>query len=164
MNEPEQESLPFDNDAVTAVTRENFTEQMARFSALTGEKRRLESELRKVQAALDALEQPLLDEMSEQGMQSMRIGGYNLHIRGQLWAGVVQVEQPDGTFAADKELTCDALVEAGQGHFVERGFNVNSVSSYIRDLPQDDRGMPILPPELDGKIRVYQRFALRAMK
>lgn len=150
------------------VTAANFTHQLARFVLLAQIERKLKSDLETVTAAKERLDEPLREQMAELGMQNTRINGLTVYVNRQLWAGAAKVEvvQPDGSVAivSDRQTTCDALIESGQAQFVEPGFNTNTVSAWIRELPQDDQGMPILPPELVGRISVTERYQLRTRK
>lgn len=140
--------------------------QMGRYAEHIIRKRELEAELRLIEATLETLEEPLLERMATNGMQSMRVKGITLYILPQIWAGAVmrEVTLGDGTTAmvGNKQETCDALIAIGQAQFVEPNFNVQTVSAYVREFPRDDKGMPILPPELAGHIRVTQKFKLGA--
>lgn len=155
-------------DNPNKVTATNFVAQMARYASFVKQKRELDTQLKLIQATLDALEEPLLEQMAENGMQSMRVAGMTLYILPQLWAGAVmrEVTLPDGTIAVvgNKQETCDALIEVGQAQFVEPSFNVQTVSAWVREFPKDDTGMPILPPEVAGHINVRQVFRLAARK
>ena len=157
-----------DTTSPNTVTEANFMSQMSRYVALSLERRALEAKLKLVEADLGALDEPLRMQMAEHGVSNMRAGGLTVYINRQLWAGGAKVEvtQPDGTVAVvnDRQITCDALIAAGQGQFVEPSFNVNTVSAWVRELPQDDNGAPILPPELVGKISVAERYQLRTRK
>ena len=164
-----EEPLPFegqDDTASAKVKKMTFQEKLARFSELAREERELEKKLKKVEAEMAALEEPLKDQFSDLGMSNARVGGLTIYLHTQLWAGAAKREivNADGTVSVvgDAETTCEALIEAGLAEFVKPNFNVNTLSAWVRELPEDQAtGLPILPPELEGKISITKKYSLR---
>ena len=145
-----------------------FQERLQAFVSLSNEKRDLEARLKRTVASLDDLESTLLSEMGNLGMSNARMDGLTVYIHRQLWARAAQHEEttPDGNvvLVSDPIETCNALVEAGLGDFVHPAFNTNTVSAWVRELPRDLDGQPILPPELQGRITVREDFSLRTRR
>lgn len=152
-----------------AYTVPNFKNKLALFVELDQRRRELDRNLKETTARLDALEEPLREEMSELGMANTRVNGLTVYIHRQLWASAAkrEVTLPDGTteMVGDNEAACDALIAAGHAEFVHPAFNTNTVSAWVRELPEDEEtGMPILPPEVQGKLSVTARYSLRTRK
>ena len=128
---------------------------------LTQRKRQLDAELRELAKELEALggeNGKLLDDFFELGASSVKIKGGTVYINSQLWAGA---KQDDITGESDYEATCAAMVAAGLGDFVQKRFNAQTVSAWLREQPLDDEMNPILPPELVGNIKVARVTQLR---
>lgn len=149
--------------------RLTFQEKLARFVFLEQERRDLEAKLKTNAAEAGLLEEPLLEQFSELGMSNARVSGLTVYIHSQLWAGAAkkEVELADGTteIVGDAETTCQALIEAGLGEFVKPGFNVMTVSAWARELPvNEETGLPVLPPEMVGRITLTRKFSLRTRR
>lgn len=124
-------------------------------------RRALDKESIKLGKELEEMQRELLEQFSQDSVQNVKLDGLaTVFIRSQLWAGAWQ----DDEGIADKQLTCDALKEAGLGVFVSEGFNTNTVSSWLREQSTDELGDPILPPELVDKLRVTRDFKLVVLK
>lgn len=123
--------------------------------------RELESEAEALKRECRELMPELLEQFTEDGVQNVRIDGVGtVFIAGQIWAGAYKDENGE----TDYDRTCDALERAGLGMMVKRQFNTNTLSAYVRELPRDAIGSPIIPPELDGEITVSEVFDLRVNK
>lgn len=135
------------------------------YAELTLEKRRLEAEANELSKQCAELEEQLLEQFSEDGVQNLKLDGIGtLYISSKLWAGAAKVEDEQGNEISDKQVTCDALKAAGLGVFVSEGFNVQTLSAWLREQPTDELGDPILPEELVGKMSVTRRFNLGVRK
>ena len=141
-------------------TTSTYSARLARFVDATLRKRALEAELRELQKELDELggeNGKLLDDFFELGASSVKTKGGTVYINSQLWAGAAIGD--DG--GSDYDRTCAALVAAGLGDFVQKRFNAQTVSAWLREQPLDDEMNPILPPELVGNIKVARVTQLR---
>lgn len=136
-------------------------DKLARFVELQKEKRELDDALKNVKRQLDELEPLLLEQMTEEGIQSVKVNGLTLYLKRQLWAGAA-----DGNYDA----ACDALIAEGLAEFVQRRFNTNTVSAYVRELEKAfaDNGGSFeefrLPGALDGAISVAEKFTIGSRK
>jgi hypothetical protein len=147
----------------------SFQQELAEFTALDKKRREIELELKEIAAKQDLLEEKLKDRFTQVGVQHVRIDGLTVYLQRQIWAGAVKrtIVLPDGTQdeVGDPQTTCDALIAAGHAEFVKQGFNVQTVSAWVRELPIDEEtGDPILPPELVGKINITNVWRVRTRK
>lgn len=134
-------------------------ELVHRYVELVKRKREIEAELRAVKTELGEgdggpgrVEKAALDWMVENGMQSVRVDGMTLYVNRQLWAGPT-----DGDYHA----ACEALKSAGLGDLVQERFNVQTLSSWVRERDKD--GEP-LPAAFAGRIEVAEVFRLGARR
>lgn len=131
-----------------------------RYTTLIRRKRELEVELNQVRDALGEteesgpgeLEKRVLEHLSEQGIQSMRVDGFTVYLHHTLWAGAA-----DG----DWDRACAALRAAGLGQFVAERFNIMTLSSWVRERAAASEP---LPEPFEGAIAVREVFRARARK
>lgn len=128
-------------------------DNLKEFISLRGAKSELEAELKLIKKKISALESKLLDDFDNDGVHSMKIentAGRNVtvYINRQLWAS------PEDGY----EKACSALRAAGLDEYVHERFNVNSLSSYVRELDEEEAP---LPEEFEGAISVTEKYSLR---
>lgn len=123
------------------------------------ERKRLEKELEAVKGELADLEPALLEDLASAGEDKLTVNlpdgrKATLYIHRQLWA--TSPRDDDGN--VDYDAACAALEAAGLTQFVQRRFNTNTLSSYVRELARTQRdngeldpgGDPVrLPAELE---------------
>lgn len=134
------------------------TDKLARFAELSARKRELQEELKQTNTELGVLEEQLLPQFENAGVQNMRINGMTVFIHRQIWAGA-----EDG----DTERAVDALKAAGLTDYVAEKFNTNSLSAWVREqvaVADTEDLYDALPPEFRGSISVAERFQLRARR
>ena len=107
-------------------------------------------------ARMAELAPPLLDHFQKNEMQNMRISGRLVHIWHQLRAYA-------------EEGQADALVKSmkrreDMKYMVKLGYNAMSLWAWVRELPKDKHGEPLIPRVLKGKIRVQHVYELRVKK
>lgn len=124
-----------------------------RYVELRRRQSELESEASGVKEEADQIEQRLLEDFAEQGVDRMSVNGHTVYLHRQLWARV-----PEGVTRAE---VVEALEEAGLGHFVRRQYNTQTVSAWLRDLEREEEE---LPPELYGMIEGSERYSLRVRR
>lgn len=149
-------------DSLNNEQAANFDIKAAqRFAELETRKKELEAELNEVKKELDEIGGEngyLLDQMIQAGVEKLNVNGRTLYIHRQLWAGAV-----DG----DYDAACDGLEEAGLGDYVQRRFNVHSLSAYFRErYNEDDVIEPeeIIPEPLKGKVSLIEKVKIRSRK
>jgi len=128
------------------------TDELKRFVALEERRRKLEAEIDTVKAEAAELEELLLPQFEQSGMERVAIDGRTVYVERKLWA-----KAKDG----DKASVCKALKRCRLGDYVEETFNTNSLSAYVREL--DREGRP-LPPSLREVLEVSEVFKLRTRR
>ena len=97
------------------------------------------------------LEQQLLDDFQQNGIQSIRANGATVYLERKLWA------RPN----APRDKVAAALRDAGLDEYVKEDFNTNSISAYAREL--DETGEE-LPPELQEVLTVNEVFKVKTRR
>jgi hypothetical protein len=114
----------------------------------------LEAQLKIVKGDKAKIEESLLDQFAEDGVQNIKTSdGKTVYVLRQLWAS-----KDEGV--SDEEAT-EALEEAGLDEYVRTTFNASQLSSWVRE--QDKLEEP-LPKSFEGVIRVAEKFSLRVTK
>ena len=120
-----------------------------RFEAATAEVKSLEEQM-------DALKEPLLKQLQETGVQNVKAGGRTVYLHRQVWAGLGE--------GVSKEQVIEALEAAGMEDYVYKTFNSQTISAYVRDQKEGPDGLPVLPPELAGKLVAKEVYEIRVRK
>lgn len=94
----------------------------------------LEAELKKEKAAAAALEEPLIEALAEDGVDSMRVDGVTTYMHTQYWAS-----KRDGV---ETEQVVDALRASGYGDLVAENYNSQTLSAVVRELIEQDEPLP----------------------
>ena len=120
------------------------------FKKLAERKRELEASLREVKKQMAAEQEPLLDELAESGLRSAKLeDGSTIYIHRSVFVGAKDT---------DYDRACDAFADAGMGEFVQRRFNVNTVSAWYREATADGES---IPSALEDVLDVNERVSLR---
>lgn len=136
------------------------TTTLDQFVDLKARKADLERELRAVKEDLAPLEAALLEEFAAEGVAGKRhaSSGKLVSISRKVWARAA---------GGDKDAAADALVDAGLGDYVQRGFNTNSLSAYFREQLREktEQGEHValedlLPEPLRGRVELTEDQAL----
>ena len=145
-------------------------DRLREFVAMNTHVKALDEELTCAKASLEELKQGILDRFAEAGVGSVRIDGKTVYTHRQLWAGRADAVGPNGRPILDEkgrpmkvgdEEFIPAIRDAGLGHFVKETVNTQTLSAWARELDEDEGGMPVLPPELVGKVSVTEKFDVR---
>lgn len=133
-----------------------------RFIALVGKKRRHEEQAEELAGQIAELESKLMASFVERGVDRVTMDGQTVWIDRKLWAGAEN---------GDSQATCAALAEAGLGDFVKPGFNVQQLSSWVRELEKaagrklpQDQVKDLLPEPLRPFVRITEKYNLRVRK
>jgi uncharacterized protein YeeX (DUF496 family) len=111
-------------------------------------KNALQSELAGINKHISNVEQQVLDQFIEGGVQSLKTAaGQTVYIHKQIWANA-----KDG----DYDRACDALVVAGYGELVQRRFNTNRLSALVREIGENE-----MPPVLKDALAVREQVSAR---
>lgn len=144
------------------------TAKLKAFLDLNRKKRELQERLDEVQGQLTKLEQELLSEFEQAGVEKLTVDGATVYIHTQLWAGVAK--SGDVATEEDKRRAMEALRASGLDDYVYETFNTNSLSAYVREqlaqAPLEIRMDPArwheaLPEPLHGAITITERQSLR---
>lgn len=127
------------------------TDKLSEYARLTARKRELDAELRAVKEEMEPLEQAILADFAEAGVQATKIDGperpVNISINRKILARGLQGQ--DGIVTA-----CKA---AGFGDMVQERVNGNSLNALVAEIV---KGGDELPPEFEGFIEPLEKFAL----
>lgn len=141
-------------------------ETFRRYAQLQDEKKGLKDQLGQVEEELKALQPLLLEEMDGEGLDKLTVtlgfdGEHNpikrtIFPRREIWAG----------HANGRQALCDALKEAGLDDFVSEGFNVQTLSAFVRSYdPLNTLGpeeiVEQLPETVREHIKVSEKRQLR---
>lgn len=119
----------------------------------------LHGEIKAAEAALDVLktrkatmETEVLADFTDEGIQSVKAtNGTTVFIHRSLRASV----------KGDRQEAAQVLVDVGLGDLVRQDFNLNTLSSWVRE--QDALGVP-LPDPLTEHVAVAEFFSARVRK
>jgi hypothetical protein len=129
------------------------TPNIEAFAEVTMLKRKLQSELRDVETQLRSLEERVLNDMIEAGVQNIKVADTTVYVTEQVRAKL------RGEF--ERGQAVDGLERAGLGDLLRVDFNLNTVSAWCREVL--DSGSP-LPPEFEAYFNVERGPALRVRK
>jgi hypothetical protein len=109
------------------ITRPEF-QAFETFAGLAAERRELKRRLDEVKARMDAMESQLKDLLGAEGYERVRVGGFTIYLKREIWARAKT--------GYDTQDVCSALKRAGLGHFVRDSYNVNQLSGHVRRLEE----------------------------
>lgn len=104
-------------------------EQLKQFVALEKRKRDLDSELKQIAARLDDLEQALVPQFLNDGVNSLRIDGRLVYLAQEIYAGP----------ANDRSEVIAALKASELGQYVSENYNTQSLRAFVREVAEDVR-------------------------
>lgn len=150
MSETEAKEVPIEEMDLAALAD--------KFAELAGERSEHEEEVGRLKKAQEELKGFILTRMQETGISRLRSEKHSrtIFLHRQLWAKA-QDGNNDRMFAA--------LREAGMGDMIHEAVNTNTLSSWVRDLAQEqDADIPELPPELKDAVGVTEKYDVRAVR
>lgn len=104
-------------------------DQLKEFVALENRKKELDSELKSIAVRLDDLEQALVPQFLEDGVQSMRIDGRVVYIAQDIYPSP----------ASDRAAVVEALKQSELGQYVSENFNTQSLKAFVREVAEEVR-------------------------
>jgi len=128
------------------------TDELKRFVALEERRKQLEAEVDTIKIEAAELEERLLPQFEQSGMERVAIDGRTVYVERKLWAKAKEGNKP---------AVCKALRRCRLGDYVEETFNTNSLSAYVRERDRDGRP---LPPSLAVVLDVSEVFKLRSRR
>ena len=139
--------------------------KLREFAELTVRSKYIDDEQKQIKAKLEILEPVLLEQMADEGMQNVRLGGRTYYIRRDLFASPSEGHDKVGVIAA--------LKEAELGDYVSETYNSSSLSAYVRSLKQEAENnesmttneiKALLPKPLQDVLRVGENYRLASRK
>lgn len=128
-------------------------EEFKSYAELVSKKREVKKLLSEIEGMLAMKEAHLLEVMATEGLNSLKVdtseGSFSIFPRQTLRAGVAE--------GHTREEAAAVLKAAGMGYLVKEDFNLNSLSSVIREMRDAEKP---LPPEFEGVIKVNEFFEL----
>lgn len=131
-------------------TDQGLSQQLVAFVELDKRKRELKTQLARVKDELSSLEAPLLRHFENAGMQRTTVNGTTVYIMRAVRSSAKDIEA-----LRDYEATA---------FMVKETVHAGTLSSWVNEQPNDDQGMPTIPPELKDAIKVNEMFSLRTLK
>lgn len=131
---------------------------ISEYVRLTERKRALEEQLKDAKARLDEMEPRIVEQFQSDSVQSMSVDGYTVYLNRKLLAGAKDGDKP-AMIAALK-----AVGDESWSFLVEDNVNYQRLNARVRECPQDESGMPILPEALRAVVNVYEDFTIGARK
>lgn len=166
-------SLPPDDDStLTGMAL------VKRFITLDNIRDDIETIVEQAKERINLMRTRIAEWFAEQGMETVRVDGYTVYIRRQLWASyqtpdldALPKDAQQATRQAAKQSLIEALKRAqwevpdpdqpgmkrliSTAHLIHEDYNAQTLSALIRELPVDDQGDPIMPPALKNHVKVY---------
>ena len=88
-------------------------------------------------------------------MQRATMQGHTIYLHRSIVANVA---------AGCMLQVCEALPKIGGADMVKESVNVQTLGAFVREMKRDLDDLPILPPELQGIVQVYERMGLKVVK
>jgi vacuolar-type H+-ATPase subunit I/STV1 len=121
-------------------------QQLREFVSLENRKKDLDAELKAVKQQLDDLEEALVPQFIEDGVQRMTVDGRTVSIQQDVYASPLN----------DREDVVDALKQSELGQYVAENYNTNSLTAFVRELKRD------VELRAKGENRMYTEDDVRA--
>ena len=102
-------------------------EQLKEFVCLENRKRDLDSELKATKQRLDDLEQVLVPQFIEDGVQRMTVDNRTISLSQDIYAS------PEN----DREDVVTALKQSELGQYVAENYNTNSLTAFVREVARE---------------------------
>ncbi len=102
-------------------------QQLKTFVSLENQKRDLDAELKQVKQDLDELEERLIPQFVEDGVQRMTVDGRTVSIVQDVYASPTIC----------REDVVEALKESELGQYVGENYNTNSLTAYVREVKRE---------------------------
>jgi hypothetical protein len=102
-------------------------QQLREFVSLENRKKDLDAELKAVKQQLDDLEEALVPQFVEGGVQKMTIDGRTVSLSQDVYASPLN----------DREDVVDALKQSELGQYVAENYNTNSLTALVREVKRE---------------------------
>lgn len=121
-------------------------QQLREFVSLENRKKDLDAELKAVKQQLDELEEALVPQFIEDGVQRMTVDGRTVSVQQDVYASPLN----------DREDVVDALKQSELGQYVAENYNTNSLTAFVREVKRD------VELRAHGENRIYTEDDVRA--
>jgi hypothetical protein len=119
---------------------------------LDNSKKTLEKALENIKAKRAIAEKEVLEMLSEAGIPSLKIENKTVYIQRQLWCGAKD---------KDKTAACEFLKNNDLEMYVKEGFNVLSLSGFVREI---EKSGDELPENFEKFFKISEVFSIRSRK
>jgi hypothetical protein len=102
-------------------------QQLWEFVSLENRKKDLDAELKAVKQQLDGLEEALIPQFLDSGVQKMTVDGRTVSIQQDVYASPLN----------DRGDVVDALKHSELGQFVAENYNTNSLTAFVREIKRE---------------------------
>jgi len=142
--------------------------QLKEFVCLENRKKELDAELKAAKQRLDDIEQLLIPQFIEDGVQNMTVAGRTISLVQDIYASPLD----------DRDHVVAALKASDLGQYVAENYNTNSLTAFVREVARDvaalaemqgrvyDEGevLHALPKPLDAALKISFVHSLRSRK
>lgn len=131
-------------------------EAFRRFAEIDAQIKAHERDIKALKDEKNSLQETLLEEMSEDGVPSLKVdvGGTAVTVYQKRMVVARNLQGPDATAQAVASIPAIA-------HMAALRVNSQTLSAYVRELVKADEP---LPPEFDGIIEPYEKFSVEVRK
>ena len=143
-------------------------EQLKQFVCLENRKRDLDAELKATRQKLDDLEQILVPQFIEDGVQRVTVDNRTIALAQDIYASPLN----------DREEVVSALKASELGQYVAENYNTNSLTAFVREVAREiaaqaeregrpyseDDVLQALPKPLGAALKVSFVHSLRSRK
>lgn len=131
-------------------------ERLRNYISLSDEIKEMEATVKDLKEQKDKAQEILLDEFGADGVQNLKIDGRTMYVNRSLKPSVSPGGQP---------ALCAAFKSLGLGDMVKESVNFQTLGGWMRnDIERDVDDMPILPPEVQEIVSVFEDFSIRVRK
>ena len=102
-------------------------QQLREFVSLENRKKDLDAELKSVKQQLDNLEEALIPQFIDDGVQRMTVDGRTVAIQQDVYASPLN----------DRDDVVDALKQSELGQYVAENYNSNSLTAFVREVKRE---------------------------
>jgi hypothetical protein len=142
--------------------------QLKEFVCLENRKKELDAELKQTKQKLDDLEQILVPQFVDDGVQNMTVDGRTVSLAQDIYASPL----------IDREDVVNALRKSELGQYIAENYNANSLTAFVREVarevearakqeqrPYDENDVRAgLPAPLGGALKISFVHVLRSRK
>lgn len=132
------------------------TELLRTYTSYANHKTRVDSEAKRIAKKMAQIEEAVISTFQDNVLEKWTSNGRTLSLRRELWAGHKEDQ---------KENLLEALKTAGLGEYVSEGYNVMSLSAFVREADPDKQLTPeeivaSLPAEIQPFIKVSEKIKI----